>query len=366
MRFSRATGIATTAMRFPSRLRALILIAIVLDLRRLGRLVRALTAEPRVDTFDVDRVEVEVVRPGGEGPWPAWVFINGAHPQRRREPVVTQLSRGLARAGFIVFVPDLPGLGEGTITNDTLDAACRVTSAAAGHADVRNGRVALIGASTGAGLALLAAANEGLADRVSVVAAVAPFADLERMICLATTRSYAEDGRFTPYAVTPLHRRVVARSLAATISDSDEREVLLTALAASEGDEESDPIEQLPRDLRSPEGRAVLDVLTNADPERFAAAYGGLAAEVRERLAHLSPLGACPRVTAPVELVVPPSDEYFPLGEARALAAALPNAHLTVTATLEHTRPEASLVRLRSLLRFDRFVVRGLRAAAAG
>jgi hypothetical protein len=71
-------------------------------------------------------------------------------------------------------------------------------------------------------------------------------------------------------------------------------------------------------------------------------------------------------VTAPVEIVVPPRDEYFPLGEARALAAALPRAHLTVTATLEHTRPEASLAHIRSLLRFDRFVVRGLRTAAKG
>jgi pimeloyl-ACP methyl ester carboxylesterase len=353
-------------MRLPSRLRALILVGIVLDLRRLGRLVRALTAEPRVETIAVGGVAVEVVRPGGEGPWPAWVFINGAHPQRRREPVVTRLSRGLARAGFIVFVPDLPGLGEGTITNHTLESAHVVAAAAAAHADVRRGRVALIGASTGAGLALLTAAHEGLADRVSVVAAVAPFADLERMICLATTRSYSEDGRFTPYPVTPLHRRVVARSVAATISDTAERERLLTALAESEADEQSDPIDQLPDDLESPEGRAVLALLRNDDPNRFPVAYGELALEVRDRLALMSPLRACARVTAPVEIVVPPRDEYFPLGEARALAAALPRAHLTVTATLEHTRPEASLAHIRSLLRFDRFVVRGLRTAAKG
>ncbi|MGH2920541.1 MAG: hypothetical protein ACRDKU_00520, partial [Gaiellaceae bacterium] len=75
---------------------------------------------------------------------------------------------------------------------------------------------------------------------------------------------------------------------------------------------------------------------------------------------------ASPRVRAPVEIVVPPSDMYFPPEEARALAAALPRAHLTVTATLDHTRPQASLSHLRSLLRFDRFVVRGLRTAASG
>ena len=66
---------------------------------------------------------------------------------------------------------------------------------------------------------------------------------------------------------------------------------------------------------------------------------------------------------APVEIVVPPADVYFPLGEARALADALPRAHLTVTGTLDHTRPDLSLGRLRDLVSFGRFVVRGLAAA---
>jgi acetyl esterase/lipase len=352
-------------MPLPSRLRALILIACVLDLRRLGRLVRALTREPSVEVVEHDGIQVEVVRPGGAGPWPCWVFVNGAHPERRREPVVTHLSRGLARAGYIVFVPDIPGLGEGTITPHTLDATLAVTGAAADHPDVRRGRVALIGASTGAGLALLAAAHEELTDRISVVAAVAPFADLERMICLATTRSYAENGVFVPYEVTSLHRRVVARSLAATISDEAERERLLAALARSDEDDEVDPVELLPRDVQTAEARAVVALLTNEEPDSFAQSYGGLTAETLDVLARLSPLGACPGVRAPVEIVVPPTDTYFPLGEAQALAAALPTAHLTVTATLDHTRPTLSLANLRSLVRFDRFVVRGLRAAAS-
>ncbi len=200
-------------MRLPSRIRALILIATVLDLRRLGRLVRASTKEPRVEEVELAGVPVEIVRPGGEGPWPAWVFINGAHPERRREPMVTRLSRGLARAGYIVFVPDVPGLGDGTITTQTLDAACAVTKAATEHPEVLKGRAALIGASTGAALALLTAAQDGLRERISVVAAVAPFADLTRMVCLATTSSYEENGRFSRLPrdrPPPARRRSVA------------------------------------------------------------------------------------------------------------------------------------------------------------
>ncbi len=356
------SGTSTTAMRLPSRLRALILIATVLDLRRLGRLVRASTKEPRVEAVELAGVPVEIVRPGGEGPWPAWVFINGAHPERRREPMVTRLSRGLARAGYIVFVPDVPGLGEGTITTQTLDAACAVATAATEHSDVLRGRVALIGASTGAALALLTAAHDGLRERISVVAAVAPFADLTRMVCLATTSSYEEKGGFIAYPVTALHRRVVARSLAATVTDDPDRRRLLDSLASE--DDDQDPIALMPSDLETAEGRAIVAVLRNEHPDRFAESCEALHPQAKELLERLSPLQACGNVTAPVEIVVPPSDVYFPLGEAKALAAALPNAHLTVTATLDHTRPQFSVAQLRSLRSFDRFVVRGLRAAA--
>ncbi|MEK6275947.1 MAG: alpha/beta fold hydrolase [Actinomycetota bacterium] len=347
----------------PSRLRALILIATVLDLRRLGRLVRAITKEPHFEEVELAGVPVEIVRPGGEGPWPAWVFINGAHPERRREPMVTRLSRGLARAGYIVFVPDVPGLGEGTITTQTLEAACAVTKAASEHPEVVRGRVALIGASTGAALALLTAGEDGLRERISVVAAVAPFADLTRMVCLATTRSYEENEGFVAYPVTPLHRRVVARSLAATVTNDVDRRRLLHSLAKE--DDDQDPIALMPSDLETPEGKAVVAVLRNEHPDRFAESCEALHAGAKELLERLSPLGACPNVTAPVEIVVPPNDVYFPLGEAQALAAALPHAHLTVTATLDHTRPQLSIAHLRSLARFDRFVVRGLRAAKA-
>ena len=77
----------------------------------------------------------------------------------------------------------------------------------------------------------------------------------------------------------------------------------------------------------------------------------------------VSPLEVGPALQAPVEIVVPPSDAYFPLGEALALAERLPNVRLTVTRTLDHTRPRVSRDTLKDLAAVDRFVVRGLTAA---
>jgi acetyl esterase/lipase len=82
--------------------------------------------------------------------------------------------------------------------------------------DVRHGRVALIGASAGASIALLGASRVEVADRISVVAAVSPWADLDKMLCLSTTGSYPNGDRPGAY-LSPLYgRRVVARSLICT------------------------------------------------------------------------------------------------------------------------------------------------------
>jgi acetyl esterase/lipase len=348
-----------------ARARSLILLSIVMDVPVLARTATALTRRPRVENLDVEGVPVEVTCPAGGGPWPAFVFVTGAHPLRRKEPVVQRVALGLARAGYVAVVPDLPGLGSGELTVRTLEAAAAVIEAAAARPDVRDGRVALVGASTGASIALISAARPELARHVSLVAAVAPFADIERIVCLATTRRYEEeDGALVEYAVTALLRRAVARSLVACLPDPGDRELLLARLGSIE--EETDALEALELDIETlrPETQAVVRLLTNRDPGRFRDLYGELAPDLLSTLRELSPLTRATALTVPVELAVPPQDPYFPFREASALAGSLPNVRLTVTSTLDHTRPTASLRGLRDLARFDRFVVRTLATAA--
>ncbi len=353
-----------SGLRVRARLRALVLIAVVLDVPLLAWLVKRLTPTPVVETLQIDGVPVEVLRPPGREPRPTWVFISGAHPLRRREPVVARLAQGLARAGCMVAVPDMPGLGVGTITSRTVEATEAVVRAICDRPDVRNGRAALIGASMGAGLALLAAGSPDLAERVSVVAAVAPFANLRKLVCLTTTGCYEEDNAFTRHEVTDLHRQVVARSLAAALSPGRDRDRLIAEVARID-DEQLNPLEELPRRMvgLADEAAAVVALLGNREPERYDEFYDRLPATVRDFVEELSPVRIRDGLRAHVELVVPPSDVYFPLAEALALADSLPNIRLTVTQTLDHTRPSASLTQLKGFAAFGGFVVRGLAAA---
>lgn len=346
--------------------RTLVLLAIVLDVPVLAHVVRALTTEPRTETLDVDGVPTELVLPAGKGRWPAFHFVNGAHPERRQEPIVRRVTHGLARAGFVVALPDLPGLGEGELTPRTFEGARAVTQMLVDRPEVRDGRVALAGASAGAGIALVTAADPSLARRVSVVAAVVPFADIERLTCLATTSRYERDGTVRRYEVTALMRRVVARSLVAALPVGEDRSHLLDLLRTQDPDD-IDGIRCLAEPGRElgAEARNVVALLLNEDNERFAGLYRDLPAEVARQLRELSPGEHAPAIEAPVEAIAPPDDPYFPLPEAEAVVDLVARGRLTVTRVLDHTRPSLALSRIGDFARFLGWVRRCLGAAAA-
>jgi pimeloyl-ACP methyl ester carboxylesterase len=310
--------------------------------------VRALTHEPRVEEAFVGGAPSTVVRPGtGDGPWPAVVFVNGATRAGRHHEKVQRLARGLARAGFLVVVPDLPGLRLGEITLKTRNATIRAARATADRTDVRNRQIALYGVSVGATLALLAAESPALSGRVTVIGGEAPWVDLERIIRLATTGFYNGER----YETDPYVQLAIARSLAAP-----GRPRLLAQLEAIDDDD--------PRPLSRLRGRQPLvRLLLNRDPARFDGLYARLPERTRRGVELLSPIRRAGRLRMRIELATAPHDKYFPPAESRALARAAPDVHVTVTSTLDHAVPNLSAGELADLARFDGFVVRFLRKA---
>jgi alpha-beta hydrolase superfamily lysophospholipase len=238
-------------------------------------------------------VEALVARPR-RGSGPVVVYANAMTPLGVEQPGVGRFLAGLARAGFVAVAPELPQVRRGEVTPETIDALVRVGRAAGLS-------VALVGASTGGGLAILAAGDPRIAHRVTAVAAIAPFASLRNVIRLATTGYYGEQ----PYSAAPLLASAAARSLAATAPD--------------------DP--------------AVPALLANRDPSRFDELYAALEPSTRALVEELSPLARIGDVSAPVEVASSPSDPFFPVEEAHALASAGRDVRLTVTPALLHVVP---------------------------
>jgi dienelactone hydrolase len=333
----------------------------------LGWATRVVTDTPRSEDTVVAGVPTTVVRPGGGTRWPVLVFLNGVTARGRHHPDVERLARGLARVGFLVLVPDPPGLARGEVTVKTLDATIAVVHAAADRRDDRGGRVGLVGISVGGGLALLAAESPDLAGRTTLVAAIAPYSDLANVVRLATTGYTLEQGRLEPYAAKSFLPLVIGRSLVAALPPSGERTTLLAELLHLP-DEAPDPLALFrrlqPAEL-DPSTRALVELLANRDPHRFDSLYATLSPALRASIERLSPISGADRLRAPIEIASAPHDKYFPLGETRALARAAVHAHvrLTVTSTLHHAIPSLSLSDIADLFRFDGWVVRSLQAA---
>jgi pimeloyl-ACP methyl ester carboxylesterase len=321
--------------------------------------VRALTHEPRVEETFVGGAPSTVVRPGkGNGPWPAVVFVNGATRAGRHHEKVQRLARGLARAGFLVVVPDLPGLPLGEITLETADATVRAARATADRMDVRHGQIALYGVSVGATLALLAGERPALAGRVTVIGGEAPWVDLERVIRLAMTGFYNGER----YETDPYVQLAIARSLAGGLAPGGGRSRLLGALESVDDDDPT-PLGGLRATSYRGDVAALVRLLLNREPRRFATLYARLSARERAAVVALSPLVEASRLQMPVELATAPHDKYFPPAESRALARAAPDVEVTVTSTLDHAVPRFSFGDFADLARFDGFIVRFLRLA---
>ena len=341
---------------------AVIALAITQRTPVIDTLARLVTDTPRIDEVVVAGQPTTLARPGGRGgPWPAIVFVNGATRRGRYHPKVQRLARGLARAGFLVAVPDLPGLRLGEITPATMEATVRVARAVASRPDVRDNRVSLYGVSVGATMALLAAESPTLAGRIRAVGGEAPWVDLKKVIRLATTGYYGP----TPYRTDPYMRLAIARSLAALLPRASDRERVLSLLEAV-ADDDPHPLSSLRTKLRlRPAGRALVSLLLNTSTSRFAALYGRLPPALRRGVRLLSPLAGAPRLDVPVELASSPHDRYFPPAESRSLAKRSKHVRLTVTSTLDHAIPSLSLRDIGDLVAFDKFIVRFVHNAQA-
>jgi pimeloyl-ACP methyl ester carboxylesterase len=320
--------------------------------------------EPRTHEDVLAGVPVTTVRPSGQPPWPTLVFMNGATPDGRAHPMVLRLSLALARSGHRVFIPELPGIAGGELAPATLAASIAFAEAAAGSAEAARGRVALAGVSIGASLALLVAGDPRIASRVSAVICVAPYSDLAKVMLLATTGTYREDGKLVPYPVPAYLAVGLARSLAAMLPPTPATTALCEELR------KLDPSSATAAAFREEafrnagaEAMTLFELLSNRDPARFDDLYAALPEEIRSTVIDLSPLHVAPRLQAPVEIATAPRDRYFPVAESRALVAGSPNIRLTVTSLLAHATPRLSLRYLAELGRLNAFFVRALTAA---
>jgi pimeloyl-ACP methyl ester carboxylesterase len=346
--------------------RAVVVISSVLEAPVLTPATDAVSGEPRFSDETVAGNPALIARPAGNGPWPAVFLVNGTVPEGRELPEARRLAEGFARAGYLVVLPDLPGLMDDRITPDTVAETADVARAVSERPDAEGGEVSMVGVSTGATLALLAAERPEARTRVSLVAGVAPYSDIRTVVNVATTGYYERgDGTFAYHDADPFLSYAVARSTVSALPPGDDRRDLSSELEAV-GRESPNPLGGIrlrrTEDL-GPDAAAVVALLANRDPARFDGLYADLPDGVRRDLEALSPLDGPGRITAPVEVATGPEDKYFPASESRELEEISTDLRVTVTPAIDHAALKVSPGDVPAFVEFDAFVVRALREA---
>jgi pimeloyl-ACP methyl ester carboxylesterase len=280
------------------------------------RPLSALTAAPRREPLAVAGAAVDRWVSGGRMPL---VLVHGYAPAGKDEPRVQEAAALLARAGFDVAVPTVPGLTQGRLRPVDVDP---VVATLATHA----GPAVLVGVSVGAGPALLAAADPAVRERVAVVLSLGGYASAPALLRFFLTGEYGFDG---------IRGRVV-----------HEPEVVRWFLEAN-------------ADLLDVPAREAL-----ADPARATAVLASPPPEVAELLAALSPERVAGAISARLVLIHGVDDRAVPYTESLRMAAARPErTRLVLVHVLDHVeagRPRTWLSALRELSALV-LVVHGLR-----
>ena len=260
------------------------------------------------------------------------MLVHGLAPLGQDDPKLREAARLLARAGFWVAVPTVPGLTALRLRPE--DAEPVVAAIQALRERTRARSVGVIGVSVGAGPALLAAADPRAAGEVSWVLGLGGYASTKELLRFFLT------GQFGFGSVSGITHpnlegaRLFLRANLDLIRDPVDRIRLARWLDA--------PGTAPPAGL-SPEGAAVVALVENRNPARVEPLIEALPSDLRRLLEALSPERVVTRLRGRLVLVHGRNDPAVPFTESLRLAEAARRAgipsRLVLLGVVGHVEP---------------------------
>ena len=276
-------------------------------------LARVVTPEPRVveteDRFADVPMRVTFWSPGWGEQHPAILIVPGAAPRGNDEPLLRSFGVTLARAGYLVMIPEFPFLKEGrfepsaTKQIDAAFARARTLPATQGS------NVGAFGVSVGGGMLLVAAGREPALAKAAFIAILGGYYDIDTYLASVVGREQPSDGRLEPWGPSAEALERLPRAAVDLVPATD-RDAVRRALAATSYDEALGRLRAL-----GPGARAAFDAV--------------------------SPEIVWPKIVPPIYWIHDPFDTFEPLAEAEAARAASRDGHmvLVVPHLVHHAAP---------------------------
>lgn len=260
----------------------------------------ALTSPPARAPLTVPGAVVDRYVPTGLYGGTPLVLVHGFTPDGKDDPRARVAATLLARAGFEVAVPTIPGLTRGRLRTGDVEPVVATLAA-------RPGPTVVLAVSVGAGPALLAAADARVRDRVSAVVSLGGYASASEVLRFWLTGAYSFGEARGRVAHEPELVRAFVRANA---------------------------------DLLDPWSRAELEA---GDPGRAARFLLALSPGLQRYLDALSPLSVARDLRARLILVHGRADRAVPYTESLRLAAARPErTRVVLVGVMDHVEGGAA------------------------
>lgn len=269
------------------------------------------------------------------------VLVPGASREGKDDPRLVSFAESLARAGFEVLVPDLPGLRTLRVRADDADIIADALAAMSRHrARQGNATLGLVAICYSTGPAMLALLEARARAMAHFMLAVGGYFDIEAVVSFFTTGRYHMPLADEPVCRSPdiYGKWVFAISNADFLEDPEDRRLLETMANRRLEDPEAD-IAGLVGGLKE-EGRRVYDLVANQDPERVSALIANLPDAVKAQVARMD---LRERDFSDLDmrfvLIHGHDDRVIPETESMTLAGAVPNAELYILKSMQHVDP---------------------------
>ncbi len=252
------------------------------------------------------------------------VLVPGVAERGKDDPRLVAFATTLARARFLVLVPDLPNLRALRVRADDAQVVADAFSCLLLRPEFpKRGRVGIGAFSYAVGPVVLAALEPGIRERVDFVLGVGGYYDLHQVVTFFTTGYFQINGKWHYLEPNRYGKWVFVFGNAERLSSPRDR-LTFRAIAERRLNDPQARIDDLSRRLTS-EGQTLLALLENRDRARTPALIDALPAAIRADMAALNLARQdLSRLRASLILLHGTDDAIIPYRESIALAAAVP------------------------------------------
>src|SRR6185503_13603726 len=277
--------------------------------------VAYVTPPPRIEEGS-ERIGPQDMRvtwwiPGWGTLHPAVMLVNGATEKGNDDPETRRLAEALARAGYMVMLPEFPFIKEGRLERDATSILDAAFARAVARPETKGMAVGAFGFSVGGGMLLAAASRPGALSDASYIGALGAYFDLDTYLASVLSLTQRRAGALESWDADAEVRLRLPVAAAEAIADPSDRERITSELRATGGRLTGEP----PSGLGT-EAASLWRALSATDYDIALERLHLLPASLREVFDSLSPSTSWSSLRPPVFWLHDVGDRFEPVSEA--------------------------------------------------